>query len=236
MAFSRLTSGLEQVQSVLRATAQAATEASGQVRTASADLEESAAQISAGASSVRRELETAVERTEERTERLKTLIGPELANILAQLEDTQSGFDLAFKQFLEAYLEGVGDIHSATDDFSGIIQAIDGEFTAISSKMKEILPTVGQVQQSFRDFLKEIKGEENEIEQILERLQGSFTNISQTIANLGELILEGGADVDVLIEELNRLRKNGFGGSQAAILGRRLKDALQERLRGRGRL
>ena len=229
--FRQLVADLGNVSASLQQVKQDAEQATKSVSTAtqklSSSLVEASASVSAMRQTVEQEVETAVGEMDRLTARASRL-HPDLEEFLATLSGSGRPEDQSLLGTVRAYLEGIGDMSTLTRDWIGLSTSFKGELHSVNGLLADLLPSTGQIQQGFRTFLDQIRGQKDEAKLILEELRNSFNNISQGMANLADTILAGEKSVDALIEQLYQLRRAGFGGSEADILGTRLAELLDE--------
>lgn len=229
MPFAQLINDLGAISASLEKVTADATTAANSVATAaqkiSTSLSEASASVSSARQTVKKDVDTTVGEIDRLTERAKRL-NPDLEELLATLSGSGRPEDQSLFQTISAYLEGIGNMSELTQNWIGLSTTFKGELHSVNGLLADLLPSTGQIQQGFRDFLKDIRGQKDEAKSILEELSNSFNSISRGMANLADTILAGGASVDALIQQLFQLRRAGFGGSEADILGTRLAELL----------
>ena len=231
MAFAQLISDLGTISASLQSVTAEAEKAVKSVSAAtdqiSAAVSEASAQVTSARSAVTKDVDGAVGEMDRLVTRAQRLT-PDLELLLSTLGGSDRPEDKSLYQTIQLYREGIGNMSDLTRNWIGLSTSFKGELHSVTGLLNELLPTTGQIQQDFRDFLKDIRGRKDETELILSELKNSFNNISQGMANLAETILAGGTSVDKLIEQLHQLRRAGFGGSEADILGGRLAELLDD--------
>ena len=162
---------------------------------------------------------------------------PRLQEFLDRLGSSSSPSDQGLLDQVRLYLDQLIDMNDLTDQYMGISTSFEGQIKSVNQLLRDVLPSTSELQSSYRRFLDEIKGDENELQKIIERLEENTDSISQNFAGMIELIeREGTQRIDLLIRALENLKRAGLDGSEVDILGDRALQLLLQNQGGRGGL
>lgn len=231
MAFTRLLDDLSQIETKLEQVTASVAKAGASVKKVTQEMSTTVLAASASVTKSSRQVEKDVEgsmghleRFGERTKQIET----DLDKLLKSLRDSGRGEDKSLLGQIELYLEGVGDMSKLTNDWIGISTTFEGRLTSVGGLLQKLLPTTGQIQKQYRDFLKEIDGSQDKIARLIGELENSVNDASTTLAVLAKGFLAGEVSLERLYLQLQKIRETGLGGSEADILGGSLVDALEE--------
>lgn len=130
---------------------------------------------------------------------------------------------------------GIQDTHQAATALADFITLADGTVRTFAGYILSVSKTMGQIQGEVREFVKNIRGSENEIQQILSALIETQTAVGINLAALIEAVKLGHASVDDLVRAVAGLKRQGLSGSTPAILAEAALEAfLAEATRGGG--
>ncbi len=224
--------------------------ATSQVETASRGLGETASRISTDAGAVGESARSAVAEVEAVTTSAQQaltaadaanaqaltvrerLLGnrTELAQLINTLEATASELPAtaALLAQIESLFSGLQSVNGVAGSLNGALVQFQGESRTVLQLIQQLAPSAGEVQSRIREFLIDVKGQQNEVQQIVAALQADLSTLSPKVAELFTQVRDGQATLNDLQQLLAQLQQAGAGGSLANLLGQRLADLLRD--------
>lgn len=222
------------IESVSKAAGETATQVERQMEGVVSRSEAAAGQVGESVSRIRSEVRSADEDLERRAVSMtRRTAGMEsrLDEFKAYLQQKADEGDVLFESLLagvkgvETGVLGVDDLINSFGRTTKIV--MDDRLVPLQTVLRDLLPNIGEVQGAVREFVQDIRGQENEVDLLIGKLRGQMDHLSQTLADLGEGYFSGKHTLEDLIEQLRRIQQAGFGGSSAGALGEGLVAAIR---------
>lgn len=186
-------------------------------------VEGASQRVAAAQQAIQQNLQTLDDDVPQRVRRLNAL----LDTLAATAEAGNVNADSLFRG-IKAAQEGLLSVHDLIASFDQAPVLFEGRIQPINSLLNDLLPRLSETQGAIRDFIDQVKGQDNEIEALIGRLRDNFSAVSQGLAGLVEGILAGRGTIDDLVRALDGIRAQGFAGSEADVLGDRLAQLLRQ--------
>lgn len=147
--------------------------------------------------------------------------------IRAQIEEMAESGNFFAAQLSDVFVgieEGLITTQEALEEFPRAVVEIEGKTIQLSSLLNELGLTTAQVQSDLQEFLKDVRGTEDEFEQIIDRVGQSSSLFARKVDDLARAVREGKrdlADFQALIDQLE-------DGSSLKTLAEQLRQILSD--------